>query len=162
MELDNGSRDQLGEHHQISTEIQIGSFHLYLLQIDIYHIGHYLESIKTDPEGKHDVRNRDLGMGYAVYGGYHKARVFEHKEHPDIIEKREYQEHFSLQTTKERIEPVHKNGHAIIYCQGTDYEYRILRLPPGIKYHASREKHEVLKPGGNEIVYYEEYRHEPE
>lgn len=85
---DNGAGNELGEHGHIGSEAYDIVLDRSSPPVYIDGVGHGLERIKGDPNGKGQAQERDPASGEAVDGTDEKVRIFKDHQKGQIDERR--------------------------------------------------------------------------
>ena len=84
---DNGAGNELGEHGHIGSEAYDIVLDRSLAPVYVDGVGHGLERIKGDPNGKGQAQERDPASGEAVDGTDEKVRIFKDHQKGQIDER---------------------------------------------------------------------------
>ena len=150
--LDDGARDELGEHDNISAEVDDVVLSLYLPAVDINGVGKGLEGIKADAQRQDaDALNgRKSGAQQAVDAAQDKVCVLEVEQHPQAGCKGDQQQHLAhAGLCVKRFQP--QAAEIVDEDQG-QHDREEPDLTPAVEHQAAHKEHRILELCGRKVI----------
>ena len=150
--LDDGARDELGEHDNISAEVDDVVLSLYLPAVDINGVGKGLEGIKADAQRQDaDALNgRKSGAQQAVDAAQDKVCVLEVEQHPQAGCKGDQQQHLAhAGLCVKRFQP--QAAEIVDEDQG-QHDREEPDLTPAVEHQAAHKEHGILELCGRKVI----------
>ena len=160
--LDDGARDELGEHDDIRAEINDVVLRLYVPAVDVDGIGERLERIEADAQrqGADALDGGKACPQQSVGAAEHKVCVFEIEQHPQAAHKACQQEEFAGGLAA--VEPFQPQTAEVVEEDESDHDGEKAHLAPAVKHEAAQEQNGIFELCRREIVQRQRDGEEPE
>ena len=160
--LDDGARDELGEHDDIRAEINDVVLRLYVPAVDVDGIGERLERIEADAQrqGADALDGGKACPQQSVGTAEHKVCVFEIEQHPQAAHKACQQETFAGRLAA--VEPFQPQTAEVVEEDESDHDGEKAHLAPAVKHEAAQEQNGIFELCRREIVQRQRDGEEPE
>ena len=160
--LDDGARDELGEHDDIRAEINDVVLRFYVPAVDVDGIGERLERIEADAQrqGADALDGGKACPQQSVGAAEHKVCVFEIEQHPQAAHKACQQETFAGRLAA--VEPFQPQTAEVVEEDESDHDGEKAHLAPAVKHEAAQEQNGIFELCRREIVQRQRDGEEPE
>ena len=150
--LDDGARDKLGEHDNISAEVDDVVLSLYLPAVDINGVGKGLEGIKADAQRQDaDALNgRKSGAQQAVDAAQDKVCVLEVEQHPQAADERHQQKEAAQRGLC--IKMFDGKAAEVVDEDKRHHDREKAHLAPAVEHQTAQKQHGVFQFCGGKIV----------
>ena len=150
--LDDGAGDELGEHDDVSTEIDDVMLRFHIPAVDVDGVGKGLEGVEADAQRQYaDALNgRKTGAEDGIDAAEHEICILEVEEHPETARQRdEQQDETGGLALLEALKP---QAAEVVDEDEGQHDREKPHLAPAVEHEAAQEQNGIFEFRGREIV----------
>ena len=148
MVTDDGARDELGEHCNVSGKVD-GVLLCLFASVYVNDVGDDLEGVEGDTDRKNDLKKRDRGSEDLVEVIYKEVHILEVEHKGNYAGYGKSDEQFGNFTLTELLD---KKSEDISEDDRDDHQSRVLYSAPGVEEKRERKQDGIFKLKGYDIV----------
>ena len=150
--LDDGACDELGEHDDVSAEVDDVVLGLYVPAVDVDGVGEGLEGVEADAQRQHaDARDgRKAGAEEGVEAAEHKVCILEVEEHPEAARQCDEQQNEAGRPVP--VEALKPESAEVVDKDESQHDREKPHLAPAVEHEAAQEEDGVFELRGREVI----------
>ena len=150
--LDDGAGDELGEHDDVSTEINDVMLCFHIPAVDVDGVGKCLEGVEADAQRQYAnaLNGRKTGAEDGIDAAEHEICILEVEEHPETARQRdEQQDETGGLVLLEALKP---QAAEVVDEDERQHDREETHLAPAVEHEAAQEQNGIFEFRGREIV----------